>query len=258
MKRLMIAVVGVAALVLALAGQAGAGLHQASAQTGNTVTVSGTWTVSHYKAPGCYSGLGDPQVSDWKSQGTEVNTPITLGTTKSATYGSASSSIAISGTTIDIDSAANVHDVLNAAGHWAMGYSEGGANWLLCGATGTATVTASYSYDLSLVGAKSSAEALAKVYVAFWGPSSNLLLTAKDGFLQSGNYLVKTVQLTSPGTSTGLVSGSASWDVSVTSGSYYAFWGQSDAKASTTPEPATMALMALGGVGMLLRRRRNK
>ena len=42
--------------------------------------------------------------------------------------------------------------------------------------------------------------------------------------------------------------------MSVTSGVYYSFWGQGDAMAYTLPEPATLSLLALGGLALIRRR----
>jgi MYXO-CTERM domain-containing protein len=140
-----------------------------------------------------------------------------------------------------------------------MGYSEGGSDWLTSGATQTVTVNVDYAYDLSLVGAREPCEAYAKLYVAFWDGNSDMMLTGDSEwiFVEAGDndYLVKTIDLTSAGASTGLVTGSESWDVDVADGALYSFWGQADAMAHTSPEPATTGLLVLAGLELLRRRR---
>jgi hypothetical protein len=251
MKKLMTICV-VISLILAGNMTAQAGLYAASTSVDNTIAVSGNWTVSNYKSDGSYSGTNCG--SDWKSQA-EGSNPINLSTSYSCANGSASSSIQVSATPlITISSDAEDHDVLMPSGHWAMGYSLGGANWLQSGQTGNITVTCDWSYALSLVQAGNPCEAYAKIYVAFWGPTGNLLLTEKDGFVQASPYLVKTIDLKTAGSS-GSSSGSTSWTVSVTSGTCYSFWGQGDAMACTTPEPATICLLGLGALSLLRRKR---
>jgi len=252
MKRFAVQM-AVTGLILAIAGTAQAGIYAASASTDNTATVSGSWAVSHYKSDGSYSGTNCG--SDWKDRA-ENNNPIDLSTTYSCANGSASSSIQVNATPkIIIASDAEVHDVLMPSGHWAMGYSQGGANWLLSGQTGTITVTCDWSYALDLTQAADdpNSEAYAKIYVAFWGPSGNLLLEEKDGFTTASPYLVKTIDLKGAGSSDS-AGGSTSWDVSVTNGVYYSFWGQGDAMAFTIPEPATVSLLVLGGLALIRRR----
>lgn len=235
-------------LILAGSMTARAGPYAASASADNTITVSGSWTVSHYKSDGSYSATNCGY--DWDSQA-EGSNPINLSTAYSCSNGSASSSVQVNAIPkIIISSDAEVHDVLMPSGHWAMGYSMGGANWLQSGQSGSITVTCDWSYALSLLQAKNSCEAYAKIYVAFWGPSGNLLLTPKDGFVQASPFLVKTIDLTTAGAS-GSSSGSTSWTVSVTNGVYYSFWGQGDAMASTIPEPATICLLAFGAMALL-------
>jgi hypothetical protein len=252
MKKLIAICVVAISVILAASMAAQAGLYTASASMDNTITVSGSWTVSHYKSDASYSATNCG--SDFKSRA-EGSSPIDLSTTYSCPNGSASSSVQVNAVPkVIISSDAEVHDVLMPSGHWAMGYSNGGANWLQSGQTGDITVTCDWSYALSLVQAENPSEAYAKIYVAFWGPSSDLLLTEKDGFVQSSPYLVKTIDLTSAGTSSSS-SGSTSWTVSVTNGTYYSFWGQGDAMAYTTPEPATIALLGLGALSLLRRKR---
>jgi len=251
--RKTVTILAVASLIVAVNSAAQGGIYAASASTDNSITVSGSWTVSHYESDESYSGTDCG--SDWKSRAEGPST-IDLSTTYSCPNGSASSSVKVDATPkIIIASDAEVHDVLMPSGHWAMGYSMGGANWLQSGQTDTISVTCDWSYALDLTQGKNPCEAYAKIYAAFWSPSSNLMLTAKDGFTQAGNYLVKTIDLTAAGSSDS-GSGSTSWDLSVTNGAYYSFWGQGDAMASTIPEPGVMALLGLGGVGVLLRRRR--
>jgi hypothetical protein len=278
MRYLAIGLAGVLALA---AAPAFAGPFGASADVDNTITVSGSWTsVQWYEADGCYSGVGDPTVSDWDSQA-QGNTPINLSTTASDSQGSAYSAISVFAgpPTIDIESGAQVHDVQPGPGgevdyHWAFGYSQGGANWLTSGATQTVDVTV--EYDIVLDPAEYGAaetEVFAKIYVAFWdgqnqptGPN-DLLLTEdaewvreNSGVPNTSDYLVRTVVLDTAGGVTKHFTGSKTWQVDVTSGSYYSFWGQADASAWTVavPEPATMLLAGLGTAALLLGRRRKR
>lgn len=251
-------VAGTFLTALALAAAAGATPYGASALADNNVTVSGTWTsVQWYKSDGCYSGVGDPTVSDWKTQA-QGSTPVNLSTTASDTHGAAASSVQASAPglvpTIAIHSDADVYGLVETSGHWAMGYSQGGANWLTSGATQNVTFTVDYTYDLDLINAHPDMPyAYAKIYVAFWGPSSQLLLTPDAEFVQVGNYLVKTVRIEAAGTSTGTVTGSKSWVVSVTSGAFYSFWAEADASVWTSSEPTATEPATWGAVKALYR-----
>ena len=181
MKKLVM----IAVVALLLAGTAQAGIYAASASTDNTVTVSGSWTVSHYKSDGCYSGTNCG--SDAKSRA-EGSDPINLSTTYTCANGAAASSLKVDATPkITISSDANVHDVLMPSGHWAMGYSQGGANWLLSAQTGTITVTCDWSYALDLMGAANdpNSEAYAMIYVGFWAPRATSCSERRMG-LSSG------------------------------------------------------------------------
>jgi hypothetical protein len=270
-----LAILAVSALALILGSAAYAGPYEASADVESTITLSGNWTsVQWYESDGCYSGVGDPAVSDWKSQA-QGNTPINLSTSASDSRGSASSAIAVFAgpPTIDIASSAWVHDVRPTPSgdvdyHWAYGYSQGGANWLTSGATQLVNFTVDYSFEVDLTQASAyDSEAFIKIYVAFWDgqnqPSGpNDLLLQEDAEWVLGNsggsdYLVKTVLLDTAGATTGLVTGSKTWQVQVTAGSFYSFWGQADASAWTVavPEPAAMALLTLGALALLRRRR---
>jgi hypothetical protein len=234
-----------AVLVLFGATPTAAQPYAASASVEDDVTVSGTWTsVQWYESDGCYSGVGDPAVEDWKTH-PQSNTTVNLSTTASDTYGAASSSILVHAPsmvpTINIDSDADISGLPLATGHWASAFSQGGANWLTSGADQDVTVTIQYSYDLDLSTANpDSPYAFVKIYVAFWGPASQLLLTADSEFVAEGNYLVKTVQIDTKGTSTGTVTGSKDWVVSVTNGSFYSFWSMAwvEVYCADTPVPA--------------------
>ncbi len=215
-----------------------------SAVVQSTVTVSGNWTsVQWYESDGCYSGVGDPEVSDWKVRA-QNDTPVDLSTTASDANGSANSSITVAAPglvpTINVSSDADVHGVLYSGAHWAMGYSQGGANWLTSGAAQVVDVTVEYAYDVSLVQAHpdpGSRSAYVKIYVALWGPGGELMLTPDAEFVPAGNYLVKEVILDTAGSSTGLVTGSKTWQVSVAGGSFYSFWSQADAFVWTSGPP---------------------
>ena len=232
----------VAALALCVAGTALAGIYAASSEVDATVTVSGAWTsVQWYKSDGCYSGVGDPEVSDWKDRA-QGNTPIHLATSASDTYGSAASTIDVDAPglvpTLVSHSAAEVHDVFTPDGHWAYAFNLGGANWLTSGATQTVTVTLDYSYDLDLIQAHSYApKDSVRIYVGFWDPGGNLMLSADSEFVLEGNYLVKTVILDTAGSSTGTVVGTKTWNVNVTSGAFYSFWSMTEAYAWTIGPP---------------------
>ena len=255
MKRLIV-VFAASCLLLAGVGQAHAGLYAASADAENTVTVSGSWSVSHYKAdPGCYSGMGDsPALSDYKSHA-ESNTPVNLSTAVSDATGSAASAITVSGTTIDIDADADVHDYLDSDGRWAIGYSAGGANWLYSSAAQSVTVTCDYSYALDLSQADPlDSRAYAIIYVGFW--DTGLMLSEKDGFVDVGGFLKKEIEINTAGT-TDSGSGTTSWDLNVSSG-YCSFWAQADAMGYTLPEPATLGLLGLGLAAAFARRRRKR
>ena len=270
MTRHTIVLAAAVALIVGATGTAHALPFAASADATNLVTVSGSWTsVQWYKSDASWSGVGDSpwdSDSDWYLPGENIpdtSNPFTLSTTASAGTGSASSNITVGAgpPTIDIDSQASVDNNQILDGLWAMGYSQGGANWLTSGATQTVDITVNWSYDLDLVEAYSP-EAYAKIYVAFWDPSSELMLTADDEWvfvdtgLDNEDHLVKTVSIDTAGASTGLVSGVETWSVNVTNGSFYSFWGQADAMAFTmAPEPSTGLLLAAGLAGLALRRR---
>ena len=79
-------------------------------------------------------------------------------------------------------------------------------------------------------------------------------------FVENGNadYLVKTVSINTAGASTGVVSGSAAWQVNVSNGSFYSFWGQADAMGFTmAPEPSTVLLLGVG-LALLAERHRQR
>jgi hypothetical protein len=231
-----------AAILLVGAVAARAVTSAGSAQAHDSVTVSGTWSsVQSYKSDGCYSGVGDPQVYDWKTYPLS-NVPMDLTTNASDSYGWASSKIKVWAPglvpTIAIHSWGNVHDVPEAVGHWGSAYSQGGANLLTSGATQTVTVRIDYSYDLDLTHAgTTNPYAFAKIYVAFWGPTGNLMLTPDAEFVLEGNHLIKTVRIETAGSKTGTVTGSKTWQVNVTNGSYYSFWSQASGEVWSYGEP---------------------
>jgi hypothetical protein len=231
-----------AAILLVGAVAARAVTSAGSAQAHDSLTVSGSWSNVHdYKSNGCYSGVGDPQVYDWKTHPLD-NTPVDLATNASDSYGWASSRIKVWAPglvpTIAIHSWGNVHDVPVIAGHWGSAYSEGGANALTSGATQTVTVRLDYSYDLDLTHAGTNGSyAVAKIYVAFWGPSGNLMLTPDAEFVLESNYLIKTIRIDTAGSKTGTITGSKTWQVNVANGSYYSFWSQAYGEVLTNGEP---------------------
>jgi hypothetical protein len=248
----------VAALLLAANLPAHAGPYGAKAQAHDSVTVSGSWSsVQWYESDGCYSGVGDPSVSDWKGRA-QGNTPINLSTTASDARGNASSSIVVNAPlsipTIVIHSAGDVHDVPMGASHWASAFSQGGANWLTSGATQSVTFTVDYRYNLDLTQAHPGMPyAFAKIYVAFWGPSGNLMLTPDNEFVSEGNYLVKEVRIKTTGGSTGTVTGSKSWTISVTNGGFYSFWSMAWAEAWTEYSPISVEPASWGAIKSLYR-----
>jgi len=237
-------------MAILVAGTALAGVYAASSDVHSTVTVSGSWTsVQWYESDGCYSGVGDPEVSDWQDRAQGAS-PISLTTSASDAYGSAASDISVDAPgmlpTLISNSVAEVHDVSAPGGHWASGFSMGGANWLTSGATQVITVTLDYSYDLDLTQAYSyDPDASVKIYVGFWGPGGSLMLTADTEFVLEGNYLVKTVTLDTAGSSTGTVVGSKTWNVSVNSGAFYSFWGMTETSAWTIGPPVEVWVDAL-------------
>jgi hypothetical protein len=228
-----------AALVIVAPAALSAGPYGARAEAHDSVTVSGIWSsVQWYESDGCYSGVGEPTVSDWKSRA-QNNTPVDLSTIASDANGAASSVIKVNAPglmpTIAIHSTAGVQDLMLTAAHWASAFSEGGANWLTSGATQSVTVKIDYKYNLDLTEAHPCEPfpyAFAKIYVAFWDPGGNLMLSAKDGFEAEGNYLVKEVRIDEH-IATGEVSGYTTWDISVTNGSFYSFWSMTSAEVWT-------------------------
>jgi hypothetical protein len=250
-----------AAILLVGAVAARAVTSAGSAQAHDSVTVSGIWSsVQWYEAGGkfgCYSGVGDPQVYDWKTH-PQDNTPVDLSTNASDSYGWASSKIKVWAPglvpTIAIHSWGNVHDVPASIGHWGSAYSEGSANCLTSGATQTVTVRIDYSYDLDLTHAGTTNPfAFAKIYVAFWDPSGNLMLTPKDEFVLEGNYLIKTVRIDTPGSKTGTVTGSETWPVNVTNGSLYSFWSMAWGEVWTYGEPIGIDQSTWGRIKSMFR-----
>jgi hypothetical protein len=233
-----------------------AGPYAVSAVVHDSVMVSGTWSsVQWYESDGCYSGVGDPAVSDWKTR-PQGNTPINISTNAGDAYGSASSLLKVEAPelkpAIGIHSTAVLEDVPEGVSHWASAYSEGGSNWLTSGATQTVTVTVEYSYDLDLTDAGAGAPyAFVKIYVAFWGPSGGLMLTPDAEFVQEGNYLVKTVTLETIGGSTGTVTGSKSWNVDVTNGGFYSFWGMAWVEGFTESMPVPVESTSWGQIKAL-------
>jgi len=248
----------VAGLLLAAQAPVYAGPYGAKAQANDSVTVSGIWSsVQWYKSDGCYSGVGDPAVSDFKNRA-QGNTPISLSTTASDAQGNASSSIVVNAPlsvpTIVIHSLGDVHDVPVSASHWASAYSQGGANWLTSGATQSVTFTVDYQYNLDLTQAHpGTAYAFAKIYVAFWGPSGNLMLTPDSEFISEGNYLVKEVRLQTVGSSTGTVTGTKSWTINVTNGGFYSFWSMASAEGWTEYSPVSAEPASWGAIKSLYR-----
>ncbi len=255
MLRFLIICVVVGLLVLGTAGTASA-LYPNAVIAEETVTVGGSWTsVNWYESDGSWSGVGDPAVSDWDSQAQGAS-PINLSTTASDAYGSASSNIQVDSgppmMTIHSDA-----DLASGAGpHWAMSYSMGGANWLTSGATQTVDVYVDYTLGLALV---EPGVAYANLYVAFWGPNGDLLLDGDDEWVVTNSggadFLMKTVTLNGAGNVTD--NSVPDWQVPVTDGAYYSFWGMTEAYVELpVPEPATMALVGFGLLGLLLRKRR--
>jgi hypothetical protein len=246
MRHLRLCVIVIASgVLLSLAFVAHANPYAGSAEVHDSVTVSGAWSsVQWYESDGCYSGVGDPAVSDWKDRA-QGDTPIDLSTQAGDAYGTAASGIKVDAPglkpSIGIHSSADVHDLPDGDGHWASAYSEGGANWLTSSATQTVTVSVEYSYDLDLTQANPlSPYAFAKIYVAFWGPGGSLLLAPDAEFLLEGDYLVKTVQIDLAGGGTGAVTGSKSWDVGVTSGDFYSFWNMAWVETWTDAQPTSL------------------
>ena len=239
-------------------GPAIAGPHGAQAVVCDSVTVSGAWvSIQWYESDGSYSGVGDPEVSDWQERA-QGNTPVDLGTSAGDAYGSASSTIIADAPglmpLIDIHSNAEVHDLPVLTSHWSSAFSQGGANWLTSGATQTVTVRIDYRYDLDLTEAHPGEPyAFAKLYLAFWGPLGELLLTPDEEFAAEGNYLVKTVQIGMPGTGTGLVTGWKSWEVEVVSGAFYSFWSMAWGEVWTQFDPTAAKEKSWGAIKDLLK-----
>jgi len=259
-------------LVLVAVNTARAGPYAASASEQNDVTVSGSWTsVGHYLSDQCDSWVGNPALWDLDSQ-VEGSSPVDLSTNISDSYGSASTSITVNVPggvpTISIDSDAEVHDVQPGPGgtfneHWAMGYSNGGANWMQSTANQTVDFTVDYSYVLDLLdAAPHQATAEVRICVGFWDASHVLGLSADSEwqFVEDGDsdHLCKTVTLTSIGSSVTSGALSKTWQVSVTENAWHSFWSHGEAYAHTAaiPEPATMLLAGAGLLALLFRRKR--
>jgi len=218
--------------------------YAASGFVNDSVTVSGSWSsVNWYESDGCYSGVGDPSVSDWKTRA-EGALPIDLTTNASDTYGLANSHLVVSASglipAIVINSLSDVHGVPSGLGHWASAYSQGGANWLTSGATQTVTYTVDYSYGLDLTQVNpNNPYAFVKIYVAFWGPSGNLMLAPDAEFAAEGNYLVKTMRIDTHGSQTGTITGTKSWNLDVSAGAFYSFWNMAWTEVFTSSTPVS-------------------
>ena len=227
--------------------------YAASGFVSDSVTVSGIWSsVNWYESDGCYSGVGDPTVSDWKTRAQGADA-IDISTSVSDTYGMANSHLVVSAAglhpSILIYSLSNVYGIPLGLGHWASAYSQGGANWLTSGATQTITYKVDYSYALDLTQVNPEGPyAFAKIYVAFWGPSSNLMLSPDAEFVAEGNYLVKTVRIDTYGSQTGTVTGTKTWTLNVNASAYYSFWSMawSEVFSKSTPiaaEPESWSMI---------------
>ena len=251
----MLGVCLAAVLLLGAVSAAHAGPYAASAVGHDSVMVSGTWSsVLLYSTSTSWSAVGPPLVSQSDDQ-MQSSTPVDLFTTASDTYGLGSSSILVNAPldspAIGIHASANVDDVPEGTPHYATGYSEGGADMMTSGATQSVTVTVDYSYDLDLTQAGSNAYAFLKIYVGFWDSSGNQMLTPDDEFVEAGQDLYKVVQIENVGSSTGTVTGSKSWNISVTEGSVYSFWSLSRVEVYTESEPVPVEQTNWGSIKSL-------
>jgi hypothetical protein len=261
-NRLLISsLLAAAFLLVALSAQAGPP-YAASAEAHDSVYVCGSWSsVQWYKSDGSYSGVGDPAVSDWKTH-PQSNTPIDLSTYATDGNGWASSTIKVwampwpptAGVlpTLAIHSWGNVYGVPENVGHWGSAYSEGGANWLTSAADQDVKVHLYYSYDLDLSLANpSNAYAFAKIYVGCWDGNGVSMLTPDAEWVAEGNFLVKTVRITSGELCN--VTGNRDWDIHVTNGGFYSFWSMAWAEAFTGPCPVATDSASWGMIKTLFR-----